>query len=165
MSEFVSSTFRDREEATAAVDRLVANGYGVGDITVVMSRRWRETYFGAEPAGRGPAADTKLDGLIGRASPAQSGARNGRDEGAQAMFVAGPLASALGGQNADRSMGNVMGTLFGKNSQTEQREIESDLERGAIVVAVSARNADVDEARRILHTDAGRQRREAAPIT
>jgi hypothetical protein len=163
MSEFVSATFRDPETAAAAVDRLAANGYRVEEVNVVMSARWRETYFAAGHEANGGPATTRLSMLVGKVKHSLAPGRHDRPERKDDAFLAGPIASALGSARSNASAGNVLRALFGAISDTELRELTGDLERGAIIVGVRARSEDIDEARRIVHTTMG-DRRETASV-
>jgi hypothetical protein len=74
--------------------------------------------------------------------------------GLAAPFVAGPVAAALASAGAGAAAGSVIGALVGAGVPPEQRDrLEHGIKEGGIVVAVDAKDDDVETVRRILEQD------------
>jgi hypothetical protein len=143
MSHLLRGTFQTPDQANAAIDRLAAIGYGPNDITVVMSPQTRErlglhdTLDGTH-VGRTATGGAVLGGLAAIVATAVTG-------GAALPIIAGALAGLAGG--------SAIGALVGAaGSEQERKQIEKDVEGGAIIVAVQAKHEDEARVQQILQS-------------
>ena len=141
MSILVRGVFRSPEAANAAVEELTAMGYGPDAITVAMSSQTRS----------GLGLHESIDGThVGRA--ATGGAVLGGLAAIVATVATGGLAfPIIAGAMAGIAGGSALGALVGAAGSEEERErLEQDIDAGAILVAVQAREEDVPRAQAIL---------------
>jgi len=158
MDEWITGFFRDRGAADHAVHDLQKAGYGVNDISVMMTEDTRVRNFGAEKGTKAPEGAT-AGGLVGGALGAiiagltatGSIAAIAATGGAAAPLVAGPLAAALAGLGAGAVGGGIIGALVGAGfPEVRAKEYERKLRDGAIMVSVRAADGDASAAREIL---------------
>jgi len=167
MDEWISGTFRDRGAADDAVDELQKAGYGINDISVMMTEDTRVRKFGAEKGNKAPegaAAGGALGGALGAIvaglTATGSIAAIAMTGGAAAPLVAGPLAAALAGLGAGAVGGGIIGALVGAGiPEVHAKEYERKLRDGAILVSVRASMGDAARARVIL-ADAQTEKKE-----
>ncbi len=158
MDEWITGFFKDRHAADHAVDDLQRAGYGINDISVMMTEDTRARSFTAEKgnkASEGAAAGGLLGGALGAIvaglTATGSIAAIAATGGAAAPLVAGPLAAALAGLGAGAVGGGVLGGLVGLGiPEVRAKEYERKLNDGAIMVSVRASMGDAARARQIL---------------
>lgn len=167
MDEWITGFFRDRHAADGAVDDLQKAGYGINDISVVMTEDTRARKFSAEKGNKAPEG-AATGGVVGGALGAivagltatGSIAAIAATGGAAAPLVVGPLAAALAGLGAGAVGGGIIGGLVGLGiPEVRAKEYEQKLRDGAIMVSVRAASGDAARAREIL-TDAQTDKKE-----
>lgn len=159
MDEWITGSFRDRGAADAAVDQLQKAGYGVNDISVMMTEDTRMRQFGTEKGNKsaeglatggvvGGALGAVVAGLTATGSIAAIAATGG----AAAPLVAGPLAAAIAGLGVGAVGGGIIGALVGLGiPEVRAKEYEKKLRDGEILVAVRADGGDAVAAQNILN--------------
>ena len=158
MDEWITGFFKDRRAADHAVDELQKAGYGMNDISVMMTDDTRTRNFIAEKGNKAPEGAT-AGGVIGGALGAivagltatGSIAAIAATGGLATPLVAGPLAAALAGLGAGAVGGGIIGGLVGLGiPEVHAKEYERKLRDGAIMVSVKASAGDAAQAREIL---------------
>jgi len=161
MDEWITGFFRDKGTADDAVEQLQKAGYGVNDISVVMTEDTRVRNFGTERGNKAPEG-AATGGVVGGALGAVIAGLTATGSivalaatgGAAAPLVAGPLAAAIAGLGAGAVGGGIIGALIGLGiPEVRAKEYEAKLRDGAIMVSVRATGGDAAAAREIL-TDA-----------
>ena len=154
LNQTMAGLFRTRAEADAAVDELIARGVAREDISLLV----QETSVGARDgattadnvaggAGSGAVTGAAVGGLLGLLVGIGALAI----PGIGALFVAGPIAAALGltgaaattvsGALTGALAGGLIGALTGLGFSKEDAELyESRIKAGDAFVAVSIRN-------------------------
>jgi hypothetical protein len=158
MDEWITGFFRDKAAAERAVDELLKAGYGVDDISIMMSEDTRLRTFTAEKSNMAPegaAAGGAIGGALGAIlaglTATGSIAAIVATGGAATPLVAGPLAAALAGLGAGALGGGIIGALVGLGfPEVRAKEYEQKLRDGAIMISVRASAGDADLAREIL---------------
>jgi hypothetical protein len=158
MDEWISGVFRDRGAADRAVEDLQKAGYGINDISVMMTEDTRVRKFGAEKGNKAPegaatggAVGGALGAIIAGLTATGSIAAIAATGGAAAPLVVGPLAAALAGLGAGAVGGGIIGALVGAGiPEVHAKEYEQGLRDGAILVSVRASMGDAARARIIL---------------
>jgi hypothetical protein len=158
MDEMITGFFRDRSTADHAVDELIKSGYGISDISVMMTDDTRVRTFGGEKGNKasegavaGGAVGGALGAIIAGLTATGSIAAIAATGGVAAPLVAGPLAAALAGLGAGAVGGSVLGALAGAGiPEVRSKEYEQKLRDGAIMISVRAADGDAAEARAIL---------------
>lgn len=155
----VSALFHDlsgAEEAYAGAREL---GYGVDEITVMMSEQARNAYFPEErielEKDRRTTEGAGVGGSIGLAVGAIVGAVAAIGSTilipGLGLVVAGPLAGALAGAGAAGATGTLVGALVGAGMSEERAVVyRTAIERGGVVLVVrphSPEDGDVLEER------------------
>jgi hypothetical protein len=159
MDEWITGIFRDRGAADRAVDDLQRAGYGMNDISVMMTEDTRTKKFAAEKGTKAPegaAAGGIVGGAIGAILAAVTATGSivvlAATGGAAAPLVVGPLAAALAGLGAGAISGGIVGGLIGLGiPEVRAKEYEQRLRDGGILVGVRASMpVDAAKARTIL---------------
>ena len=169
MDEWITGFFRSKRAADDAVDDLQKAGYGISDISVMMTEDTKTRNFTTEKGNKAPegaatggvvggALGAIVAGLTGTGSIAAIAATGG----AAAPLVVGPLAAALAGLGAGAVGGGIIGGLVGLGiPEVRAKEYERKLRDGAIMVSVRAGSRTGDEARaREILIDAQTDKRE-----
>ena len=158
MDEWISGVFRDRGAADRAVGDLQKAGYGINDISVMMTEDTRMRQFGAEKGNKAPegaaaggAVGGALGAIIAGLTATGSIAAIAATGGAAAPLVVGPLAAAPRGAGRRGRRGGIIGALVGAGiPEVHAKEYEQKLRDGAILVSVRAATGDAVRARVIL---------------
>lgn len=161
MTKTVLGVFSERQNAEDAINRLHEDGYDPKDISIVMKNR---------EEGKKLEENTGADVAKGAVSGATTGLIIGGIAGLVASFVlpgigaffiGGPIASALGlggaaattvsGAATGALAGGLVGALMGFGlSEDEAKEYETQVNAGAILVAVPARTGEAQAVEDIL---------------
>lgn len=158
MDEWITGFFRDHHTADKAVEELQKVGYGINDISVMMTEDTRARKFSAEKGNKAPEGAATggvvggaLGAIIAGLTATGSIAAIAATGGAAAPLVAGPLAAALAGLGAGAVGGGIIGGLVGLGiPEIRAKEYEQKLRDGAIMVSVRAATGDEARARQIL---------------
>lgn len=160
MAEVVLGLFTEQNDAKAAIDILKNRGYDPKDLSIVMrdgrgKAISRDTGVSiAEGAVSGATAGAVLGGLAGLLASTVI-------PGLGALFVGGPIATALGLTGAAATTvsgaatgvlaGGLIGALTGFGLSREEAQMyESRIKEGAILLAVPARFGEEAQVRHIL---------------
>ena len=115
MSHHILAIYDNPNEASLAVDRLVANGIAQQSISVVASEGYRSQYLGIKggsKGGEGVAAGATIGGVLGAVAAALAATGTVIASGGT-LLVAGPIAAALAGAGAGGATGGILGGLIG----------------------------------------------------
>ncbi len=116
MAHHILAIYDNTNDASLAVDRLVANGISENAISLVTSEGYRSQYLGVKAGTKGAtgvATGATLGGVLGAiaAGLAATGLVVGTAGGG--ILVAGPVAAALAGAGAGGATGGILGGLIG----------------------------------------------------
>lgn len=156
----IATTFTTRPAAEAAISELVASGFEMDQLSILMTENARGLHFrvmegnkAAEGALGGGLAGGALGALI--AGLVAVGVLAAPGIG---LVAVGPVLAALAGAGAGTVSGGLVGGLVGLGiPEHEAKPISEKVTRGGILMAVEARSvAEEQLARRILqpHTEA-----------
>lgn len=160
MAKTVVGIFEEREDAEAAIDSLKTAGFDPSDVSVVMK----------DPSGK-IEKNVESDVASGAVSGATTGAILGGLAGLAsafiipgigALFIGGPIVTALGltgaaaatvsGAATGAVAGGIIGALTKLGfSQEEATYYEGRIRQGAILLAVSALEEEVDDVIRVFN--------------
>lgn len=115
MAHHVLAIYGNPNEASVAVDRLVANGIANAAISVVASEGFRSRYLGitgGTKAPEGAAAGATIGGVLGAIAAGLAATGTVIASGGT-LLVAGPIAAALAGAGAGGATGGILGGLLG----------------------------------------------------
>lgn len=168
MDKTIIGVFTDRDHAEMAIKELRALGIGDSDISYVyQSGDSTVTEEGGSKVGEGAAAGATtgavLGGLAGLAVAA------GLLPGLGALFVAGPLAAALGlaggaattaaGAMTGAAAGGLIGALAGLGVKEDEAKVyEEKVRLGGVLV--TARTSESDKAREVFESHGAEEIRE-----
>lgn len=158
MEKTIVGVFNDKEEAELAINDLRALGIGDSDISYVYSSEGTTVTedAGGHKVGEGAAAGAATGAVIGGIAGLVVAA--GVLPGLGALFVAGPLATALGlsggaattaaGAMTGAAAGGLVGALAGLGINEEEAKIyEERVKLGGILLTV--KTSEPDKARGI----------------
>lgn len=170
--------FSDRDDAEDAIEELKSAGFNPKDISIV-ARDTAVTNDVAESTGAnvasGAVSGATTGGVVGALAGLLVGIGAIAVPGIGALFVAGPIATALGLTGAAASTvsgavtgavaGGLVGGLVGLGvPEEEARVYENQVRSGAILLAVPTRSDEDDEAESILE-DNGAEKIRAVSMT
>ena len=150
--DFVTSVFRDRYHAQAAIDWLNARGYTRDEIDVMVSENSHANYA-LTSEGKKIEAGSKLEegaatgGAIGTAIGATLGAILAIGTSVAipglGLVVAGPIVAGLAGAGAGAISGGLLGGLIGLGiPESDAKAYETALKEGGVALGVLAHNDD-----------------------
>lgn len=152
MNKGITAVFHDVEKASHAVQELIGMGVDRDEISVLMSERTRDRYFGPKTTGQhveavkeeksgdkseeGAAAGAAVGGALGAIAGAMTavGAIIAPGIG---LLVAGPIVATLAGAGAGGTAGGVVGFLAGMGvKENTAKNYAKSLEEGAVLITV-----------------------------
>jgi len=163
---YLTGSFRDRDSAERAYNRLLERGYTDEEINIIMSDQTREKYFDKDKLLAGDKdfererEDADKDAFGTKAMEgAGKGASIGGAVGAAAgiiaaigtsliipglgLVIAGPIAAGLAGAGAGGVTGGIVGALVGSGIPKDRAErYEKSIQQGDIVMGVMPRNEE-----------------------
>lgn len=147
---FVTGLFADAQQAGAAFARLVEARFDPHEISVL---RFDERDQALEPVPvehksgvpAGVTTGAALGGTVGVAGALALAGPVGLG-----LFAAGPILAALQGAVIGVASGGLLGALAGLAFWWDEPELERELRRGAVFLAVTAEGARASEARGVL---------------
>ncbi|HLN98784.1 MAG TPA: hypothetical protein VK208_10010 [Pyrinomonadaceae bacterium] len=145
-SRLITSLFKNRVAAEAAVDAVMKRGYTRDDISVLMSDATRTKEFAlqarthaADGAGMGGA----VGGVVGAVLAAIVAVGSTIVLPGLNLVIAGPIAAALAGAGAGAATGGVIGALIGAGIPEYRAKVyEAGLISGGILLGVEARSEE-----------------------
>ncbi|MDB5042718.1 MAG: hypothetical protein JWN27_3444 [Candidatus Eremiobacteraeota bacterium] len=159
----LTATFYDRANAERAIEDLKNAGIDPKSISVVMSKKTRDAYFGdeaanadriAQAAAVGGAAGLGLGAILGGLW--LTGVVVATGGIAAPMLIAGPVFGTLTGAAMGAALGSIAGSLVAAGvPQREADAIENDVTSGGTVLIAQVPDDQAATARDILRRDGG----------
>ncbi|MBI4836678.1 MAG: low temperature-induced protein [Candidatus Abawacabacteria bacterium] len=164
MHTIIIALFSDRIDADTAIDELKANDIPVKDMSLIMREgsyvdtNARST---ADNIASGAAGGAATGGVLGGIAGLLVGLGALTIPGIGALFIAGPIATALGltgaaavtasGAITGALAGGLVGSLVGLGVPEEDaRQYEERIKAGEILLAIPATDRDMDKVKTIL---------------
>lgn len=172
MAQVVLGVFSDRDDAESALTDLEDEKFNVKDISIIMKdqavARDIADDTGASPVSEGAVSGATTGGLIGGIAGLLVGIGAITVPGIGALFIAGPVAAALGLTGAAASTvsgavtgalaGGLIGALTGLGVPEEDARVyEERVKAGGILLMVPTANRNVDEVEDILEDNGADQ--------
>lgn len=164
MQKTTLGIFTDRADAEAAIDELDENGFNPKDMSIIMKDTDAAQEIGTSTGANvtsGAVTGATTGGVIGGLAGLLVGIGAITIPGLGALFIAGPLATALGltgaaattvsGAATGALAGGLIGALMGLGiPEDEARVYEDRIREGAILLAVPSSAAHQDVVYEIL---------------
>jgi hypothetical protein len=154
-SRFITGLFADPQQAGAAFGQLAEARFDPHEISVLRFDERDQTlepvpveHKSGIPAG--VTTGVALGSTVGVAGALALALPVG-------LLAVGPILAALQGAVVGAASGGLLGALAGLAFWWDEPDLENELRRGAVFLAVTAEGARADEARRVLQ-DAGAAR-------
>ncbi|CAN5695403.1 hypothetical protein BH11PLA1_BH11PLA1_03350 [soil metagenome] len=146
-STLTTGIFKNSDDASRAVQALMANGISQNDINIVASDRTKLDAFGFAKhthAADGAAIGGGLGGAVGALILGFT-AVGALATGGIGLLAAGPIVAALAGAGAGAAAGGLLGGLVGLGiPETEVKFYEDALNQGSIIVGVKSESDKAD---------------------
>lgn len=148
----VVGLFETREKAHRAVEALKQGGFRAEDMSIVMRDRGAAAEVAEEVGvGSGAAAGAVGGGILGGLGGLLVGIGALAIPGIGPIIAAGPLAAALAGAGIGAATGGLLGALVSAGvPEEEAAHYQAGIERGGILLTVSAPDGREAEVRSIL---------------
>ena len=157
----IAGVFDSKEEANAAVSKLLDTGFKKEDLSLIVSDNVRHTIF-ASPTDdetsrteKGGTAGALFGGALGAlvASLTLVGVVVIPGSG---LLVAGPLVAALSGAAVGAAAGGLSGALIAAGLAVDDaKEYENEIKHGKAVIIIRTTDEMAPAARSALHTSHG----------
>ncbi len=151
-SNWVTGTFRDRENAERAYNTLGSRGYSKDDVNLLMSDDTRKKHFSDDTdtdtglgskALEGAGAGGAIGGTVGAILAAVAAVGTTLAIPGLGIVIAGPIAAALAGAGAGAATGGLIGALVGAGMPEDRAKLyEQDIKNGGIVMGVNPRTPE-----------------------
>jgi len=151
-SNFLTGSFRDRNSAEQAYNRLLERGYTDDQINIIMSDETRKKNFDKDKrnesefgnkAMEGAGTGSAIGGAIGAAVGIIAAIGTSLVIPGLGIVIAGPIAAGLAGAGAGGITGGIVGALVGAGIPEDRaKEYEKDIKEGNIVMGVRPRNEE-----------------------
>lgn len=149
-NNIITGSFRDRESAEQAYNRMIERGYTDDEINVIMSDDTRkknfdknkriESEFGNK-AMEGAGTGSAIGGTIGAAVGIIAAIGTSLAIPGLGIVIAGPIAAGLAGAGAGGITGGIVGALVGAGIPEDRaKEYEKGIKEGHIVMGVRPRS-------------------------
>lgn len=139
MGKIVSAVYDNRATATAATEALLNNGFGEGDISVLMSDSTQGREFNVNTTTKAPegaSLGAAAGGVLG-AIVATLVAMGDLVIPGISLVAAGPIVAALAGAGAGGTVGGLLGAMVGWGiPEHEARMMAERVAQGGILVGV-----------------------------
>lgn len=159
LNQTLTGLFSTRQEAEAAIDELKLRGVNSSDVSILVQEEVvhaRNTNTTAENVADGAGSGTATGAAVGGLLGLLVGIGALAIPGIGALFIAGPIATALGltgvaattvsGALSGALAGGLIGALVGLGFSKEDAELyERRIKAGDVLVAVTVRAAVVAE--------------------
>lgn len=146
----LTGSFRDRESAEQAYNRMKERGYTDEEINIIMSDDTRKKYFDKDDrkntefgnkAMEGAGAGSAIGGVVGAAVGIIAAIGTSLAIPGLGIVIAGPIAAGLAGAGAGGLAGGIVGALVGAGIPEDRaKEYEKGIKQGHIVMGVRPRN-------------------------
>ena len=146
----LTGSFRDRESAEQAYNRMKDRGYSDEEINIIMSDETRKRYFDkndkkknefGNKAMEGAGAGSAIGGIVGATVGIIAAIGTSLVIPGLGIVIAGPIAAGLAGAGAGGLTGGIVGALVGAGIPEDRaKEYERGIKEGHIVMGVRPRN-------------------------
>lgn len=144
MSTSVTALFKNRSQASSAVDGLLARGITEGDISVLMADSTQGKEFSVEvnsKAPEGAATGAAIGGALGAVAAGLTAVGTIALTGGAGIVAVGPIVAVLAGGGAGAAAGGITGGLIGLGfNENEAKLVDNDIENGSILVAAEVQD-------------------------
>lgn len=159
-AKLVTSLFKTRVAAEAAVDAIIKRGYTRDDISVLMSDATKNKEFAVETGTRaadGAGIGGAVGGTLGAALAAIAAVGTSIALPGIGLVIAGPIAAALAGAGAGGLTGGIIGALVGAGIPEHRAKVyDAGLREGGILLGVEAKSdEDADQLEKLLEDIGG----------
>jgi len=145
-AKLVTSLFKNRLAAEAAVDAILKRGYTRDDISVLMSDATHSKEFALQSrthAADGAGIGGAVGGAVGEVLAAIVAVGSTIFLPGLNLFIAGPIAAALAGAGAGAATGGAIGALIGAGIPEYRAKVyEAGIRGGGILLGVEAKSDD-----------------------
>jgi len=154
MKDMLTGSFRDRESADRAYQKLREKGYKDNEIHMLMSEDTRKRHYKIDKktgevemkegnkALEGGAVGGAVGGAIGATLVGIAAAASTLAVPGLGLVIAGPLAGALAGGATGATAGGLTGLLVGAGIPEERAKLyENDVRAGHVVLGVQPHSA------------------------
>jgi len=148
----LTGSFRDRESAEQAYNRMKERGYSDDEINIIMSDETRKRYFDKDDrkktefgnkAMEGAGAGSAIGGVVGATVGIIAAIGTSLVIPGLGIVIAGPIAAGLAGAGAGGLTGGIVGALVGAGIPEDRaKEYERGIKEGHIVMGVRPRSDD-----------------------
>lgn len=142
----VYGIYRDEEQVTYALDRMLENGFRNEDISVLLPDNTGTKDFAHEKhtkAPEGTATGATAGGVIGGTIGLLAGVGALAIPGLGPFIAAGPIMSALAGLGVGGTVGGIVGALVGMGlPEYEAKRYEGRIKTGGVLMSVHCDNSD-----------------------
>jgi hypothetical protein len=142
----VYGIYRNRTEAEAAVDRLLAEGFRNEDISVLLQDNVGTKDFAHQKETKAPEGTTTgavAGGAIGGTLGLLAGIGALAIPGLGPFIAAGPIMATLAGIGSGGVVGGVIGALVGMGiPEYEAKRYEGRIKEGGVLLSVHCDNSD-----------------------
>jgi hypothetical protein len=143
MSKTITAVFDTRSAADSALRKLEQAGFTKDQVAMLISEETRGRHFSVEESNKaeeGATVGATVGGLVGALSLALVSAGGILVPGLN-IVVSGALLGALAGLGAGVAAGGLVGALVGLGiPEHEAKLYEAEVRKGAILIAVEARD-------------------------
>lgn len=151
----VFGIYRSENQAEAAVDRLIAQGFASDDISALLPDNRSSRQFAHEKntkAPEGAATGAVTGGVLGGTLGMLAGIGALAIPGVGPLIAAGPIMGTLAGLGAGGAVGTLIGALTGMGiPEYEAKRYEGQVKAGGVLVSVHCDSSEeVERAEKIL---------------
>jgi len=151
----VYGIYRDEEQVSLAIDRMLAAGFGNEDISVLLPDNLGTKDFAHEKHTKAPEGTTTgatAGGAIGGTIGLLAGVGALAIPGLGPFIAAGPIMAALAGICVGGTVGGIIGALVGMGvPEYEAKRYEGRIKAGGVLMSVHCDNSDwVDKAKEFM---------------
>jgi uncharacterized membrane protein len=151
-NNLLTGSFRDRESAEQAYNRMKERGYTDDEINIIMSDATRKKYFDKDnksesgfgnKAMEGASKGSVIGGTVGAVVGIIAAIGTSLVIPGLGIVIAGPIAAGLAGAGAGGITGGIVGALVGAGIPEDRaKEYEKGIKEGHIVMGVRPRSEE-----------------------
>lgn len=151
----VYGIYRDEEQVSFAIDRMLENSFRNEDISVLLPDNLGTKDFAHEKhtkAPEGTATGATAGGAIGGTIGLLAGVGALAIPGLGPFIAAGPIMAALAGVGVGGTVGGVIGALVGMGlPEYEAKRYEGRIKNGGVLMSIHCDNSDwADKAKELM---------------
>jgi hypothetical protein len=151
----VFGIYRSSMQAEDAVDRLVANGFGSDNISVLLPDNTSSRQFAHQKSTKAPegtATGATTGGVIGGTLGLLAGIGAIAIPGVGPFIAAGPIMGTLAGIGAGGAAGGLLGALIGAGiPEYEAKRFEGRIREGGVLLSVHCETSyEIDRSKELL---------------